>query len=60
MMLRVAQKTNLPVTELAHVAARWIGAALTAMEWERLEAERASKRSRRSASKPAANPRHKR
>ncbi len=56
MMIRVANELNLPVTALDETPAHWVGAAMTAMEWSRLESEKASKRSRR-GSKPAANPR---
>ncbi len=60
MMLRVAKELNLPVTALEETPARWIGAAMTALEWSRIEAEKASKRTRKGAGKPAANPRSKR
>lgn len=54
--IRIAKELGVPVTEVSELPAHWIAAVLTTFEWQRLESERSSKRSRRS-SKPAANPR---
>lgn len=57
MLLRVAKELNCTVFEAAMAAETWwLGIAMTAMEWQNLEAQKANKRHRRSGAKPAANP----
>lgn len=60
MLLRLAMALNCSAMEAEAAPMHLKYAAMTDMEWQRLESERASKRHRRGAGKPAANPRHKR
>ena len=60
MALRLARELRVPAPAVMSLPARWLGAALTALEGQRVEAEQAQKRHRRGAGKPAANPRSRR
>lgn len=60
MAIRLGKELGVPAPQVMDQPARWLGAAMTVLEWNRLEAEKASKRNRRGAGKPAANPRQKR
>ena len=60
MAMRLGKELGIPAHEVMTQPAHWLGAAMTVLEWNRLEAEKASKRHRRGSGKPAANPRQKR
>jgi hypothetical protein len=56
MAMRLGKELGVPAPEVMDLPAHWVGSAMVALEWQHLDAEQASRRSRRSSGKPAANP----
>ncbi|MCA9878224.1 MAG: hypothetical protein KC442_10600 [Thermomicrobiales bacterium] len=58
MAMRLGKELGLSAVAVMDLPAHWLGSAMIALEWQRLESETASKRRR--GGKPTASPRGKR